>query len=207
MTTNLYHRSEDPVDDRGRGADVAVADQPPVAWGAPDRTLLQRIEPRFVVSSWALCLLASLAIAALGVLVVSLVSQAPLTGETNTELGVLMILAAMGTFIGFVTVMSLRLVRASHDRLVNSMAVAALHVAVAALLILADLAVFGIFGVHAGSGLTGPWTDTLGNVIVVLERSSVAAIAACLLAAGMVPAMGGRPAGTQTAATPTDQQL
>jgi hypothetical protein len=51
------------------------------------------------------------------------------------------------------------------------------------------------------------WTSDAGNVLTVLERSSVAAVLACLLAIGMVPARGERPEGTQTDLTPQDRQL
>lgn len=186
-------------------AQVAAAEEPPRTWG--DERARSEVEPGFVVTTWLLCLVTSIVIAALGVGVVALASDTPLFGETNTELGVLTILAAMGTFIGFVVVMTFRLVRVEHDRLLNSMSVAALHVAFALVLFLGDLALRGIAGVDLGSVFSGSWTDELGNVFTVLERSAAAAIAACLLAVGMVPARGDRPKGTQTDATPTDLQL
>lgn len=188
-------------------ARVAAAEEPPRTWGTTESDLSSHIEPRFVLISWLLCLLATVVISAVATGIVALASDAPLLGETNTELGVLTVISAFSTFLGFAVVMALRLTHVAHDRLLNSMSVAAVHVALALLLFLGDLALRGIAGVDVGSVFTGPWTDEVGNVFVVLERSSVAAIAACLLAVGMVPARGGRPAGTQTDTTPTDLQM
>lgn len=188
-------------------AQVAAAEAPPRTWGLPDDHTYQRVEPGFVLTSWLLCLLATIVVAALGVAVISLAADTPILGETNTEIGVLTIVAAMATFIGFVVTMAVRLVSVEHDRLLNSMSVAAVHVGFALVLFLGNLLLREVAGVDIGSAFTGPWTDELGNVFTVLERSSVAAIAACLLASGMVPARGERPAGTQTAPTPTDNQL
>lgn len=205
MTTNLHHTTD--ASGTTRGAEVAVADRPPVAWGAPDRTILQRIEPRFVVGSWALSMLATVVLAVLSLLVVSLVTSTPLNADTDAGTGVVLIVAAMATFIGFVVVMAFRLVRVAHDRLVNSLAVAMLHLAVAALAIGAEFAIFAAAGADFTNTFGRPLSNNVGHAVGALERSAAAAIAACLLAAGMVPAMGGRPSGTQTAATPTDEQL
>lgn len=186
-------------------ARIAAADHP--EWGAPDQTILQRIVPGFVLSTWAMCLAASVLLAAVGLGIIALISSRPLFGETNTELGVAMIVSAMATFIGFSVVMVMRLPHVSHDRLVNSLSVAAVHVGFAVLLFATDLLVRVTTGSGAGSIFTGPWTDELGNAFTILERSSAAAIAACLLAVGMVPARGPRPAGTQTELASQDEQL
>lgn len=178
-----------------------------VVWDEPDRIDLARLEPGFVVGSWLLGVLATVAIFALSTGVVSIVSAAPITGATNTELGVLTILSAMSTFIGFVVVMVMRLVRVDHDRVVNSLAVAALHVAVALVLFLGELVLRNTTDVAASTFLAGNRFDQLGNAFTVLERSSAAAVIACLLAIGMVPARGARPQGTQTDPTPQDRQL
>lgn len=192
---------------RDHTASEAVADGPPRSWGDVEGSVLERIEPSFIVVSWLLCVLASIAIAVVGGLIVSMGANQSLFGETNTELGVLTILSAMGTFIGFVLVMTVRLVHVAHDRLLNSLSVAALHVGVALLLFLGNLTLRGIAGVDLGTLFAGPWTDEVGNLFEVLERSAAASIAACLLAAGLVPARGDRPHGTQKEALDPDLQL
>lgn len=202
----MAHQGMDTTRNDELHARIAAADHP--EWGAPDQTLAQRVVPGFVLSSWLLALAASVALFAIGLGVMSLISSRPLFGETNTELGVAMIVAAMATFIGFVTVMVLRLPHVSHDRMVNSLSVAAVHVTFALLLFLGNLAIRGITGEGAGSLIfTGTWTDEVGNAFVVLERSAAASVLACLLAVGMVPARGPRPTGTQTDVLPQDEQL
>lgn len=169
---------------------AAVRTEDHVVWSEGDRNLLGRIEPSFVIASWALCVLAALAVAAVSGAIVALISDRNLLDGSPTELGVITILAAMGTFIGFAIVMTLRLVRVEHDRLSNALAVAALHLVVAG-----ALALVGIF------------IDGAPDALVALERSAAAAFVACGLAVGMVPAMGGRPLGTQTDQAPTERQL
>lgn len=177
-----------------------------VVWGGR-RNPISRVEWGFVVVSWLACLLLSAVIAAIGVAATAAFSETPILGETNTELGVLTVISAMSTFIGFAVMMSLRLTRVSHDRLSNSVAVAVLHIAVAATLFLAELGIRATVGESASSPFDGTWTDELGNAFTVLERSAVAALLACLLAAGMVPARGDRPDGTQREDTVRDRQL
>lgn len=187
---------------------AAIRTEDHVVWDEPDRFALGRLEPTFVLVSWLVALATTVVIFALSTGIVAMISDRPLTGETNTELGVLTILSAMSTFIGFVVVMTIRLVRVEHDRVVNSLAVAALHVGIAVLLFLGALAGQAAFdNTGASSIFDGSVTEQLGNVFTVLERSSVAAILACLLAIGMVPARGDRPEGTQTDITPQDRQL
>lgn len=166
-------------------------------WGEHDRSILDRLEPRFVVVTWLQCVAATLAFSALVAGVFLLVSDATLTGSTGTELGVPTIIAALSTFIGFSAVMSLRLVDVEHDRLVNSLAVGALHVGVSLVILLIEVVgrTTGDFGVS--TVFEGSFGTQLGNAATLLERSSAAAIVACLLAVGVVPARGGRPAGTQ----------
>ena len=202
METN-EHR---PVPYSSSPSAAAVAPSPHPEWGDHEARVRTRLDFGWIVSTWALCVLAALAIAGVGALIVGSLSETPLTSETNTELGVLTILAAMGTFIGFVVVLVMRLTKVDHDRLSNSLAVAAFHVGVAILLFGTELALQAA-GVGVADVFTGPWTDEVGNAFTVLERSAVASILAGLLAAGMVPARGGRPVGTQTEATPQDLQL
>lgn len=189
-----------------RSASAVSTEPPPAYWGEHDLHVWDRLAPGWVVATWALCVVVALAFAALGTLFAAAVSDVPITGETNTELGVLTIVAAMSTFIGFVIVLTARLVRVEHDRLVNSLAVAALHVAVAIALFAIELVLQGL-GMGVADVFDGPWTDEIGNAFTVLERSSAAVILAALLSVGMVPAVGGRPQGTQTGATPQDRQL
>lgn len=195
------------VDPLPASAIAAIRTEDHVVWDEPDAVDVGRLELGFVVVSWLMCILATLVIFAASTAVVSLISQSSITGETNTELGILMLLAAMSTFIGFVSVMVWRLTNVDHDRVVNSLGVAALHVVVALVLFLVEITVYGISGNNASSILQGPWTDELGSAFTTLERSAGAAILACLLAIGMVPALGDRPVGTQTEATPQDRQL
>ncbi|MCW2959955.1 MAG: hypothetical protein JWM90_342 [Thermoleophilia bacterium] len=179
---------------------------PHPTWSEPEAHFLQRIVPSFVLTSWLLSLLATAVLATGILLILSAVSDAPLTSTENASLGVSSIAAAFATFIGFVLVQIARLPKVAHDRLVNSLAVAALHVSVAFLILIAELIARGS-GWDPASGFGGTWTDQLGNAFIVLERSAVAAIAACLLAVGMVPARGERPVGTQTDPTIQDRQL
>lgn len=187
-------------------ATAVSPDAPPVYWGDHDANPMQRLVPGWVVSTWAMCAVAALALGALFTLIVAAVSDVPITGETNTELGVLTIVAAMSTFIAFAIVLTARLVRVPHDRLVNSVAVALLHIVVAIVLFAVELALQG-FGMGVGDVFDGPWTDEIGNAFTVLERSSAAAVVASLLSVGMVPAVGDRPQGTQTGVTAQDRQL
>ena len=187
-------------------AAAAVAGSPHPEWGDHGARFSTRLAPGWIVSTWVLCLLAAAAIAVVSAFIVDALSSTPLTGETNTELGVLTIVAVMATFVGFVGVLVARLTKVPHDRLANSLAVAALHVVVAIVLFAVELGLQAA-GTGATDALDGSWTDQLGNAFNVLERSSAAAILASLLAVGMVPARGDRPVGTQTSPTPQDRQL
>jgi hypothetical protein len=178
-----------------------------VVWDEPDRLSLDRLELAFVVSSWAIAMVVTAVIFALSSAIVAALVDDPLFGATSTDLGVMTILAAMSTFIGFVTTMVVRLVRVDHDRVVNSLAVAGIHVLVAVMVFLGSLAARAATGSGLDDVYDGSMSDRLGNVFTVLERSSAAAIVACLLAIGMVPARGERPVGTQTDLTPQDRQL
>lgn len=199
---------DDPAhDSRSYSSVAAIRTEDHVVWDEPDEISLDRLELGFVAASWLIALLVTAAIFALSTFVTSLLSDTAILGAENTDLGVLTILAAMSTFIGFVTTMVVRLVRVEHDRVVNSLGVAAFHVAVALLVFLATLAARSAIGVSLDDVFTGTVMDRLGNAFTVLERSSVAAIAACLLAIGMVPARGERPRGTQTDLTDQDHQL
>jgi hypothetical protein len=181
-------------------------DPPPAVWGDHDSRFLSRVEPGWVVTTWLLAVVAMLAIAAAATAIVAAVSESPLTSDTNTGLGVLTIIGAMSTFIAFAVVITARLVRVDHDRLSNSLAVAAFHVGVAIVLFAVELVLQGL-GIGVADTLEGTWTDEVGNAFTVAERSSAAVILAALLSAGMVPARGGRPTGTQVGPTPQDRQL
>jgi hypothetical protein len=195
------------MDDRSDSTRTAVLppDAQPV-WGGHDRRLREKLDLGFIASSWALCFAATLALAALVSGVFTLLSQAPLTGITGTELGVLGIIFGFSTFVAFVMVMTWRLQHVSHDRLVNSMSVAAVHTGLALILFLGELAGRTLFGVGASETFEGGIRQQVGNVFLVLERSAAASVLACLLAVGMVPAYGSRPEGTQHAA-PEDRTL
>jgi hypothetical protein len=186
----------------------AVHTEDHVVWDEPDRFSLDRLEVGFVLMSWVVAMLATAAIFTVSSLIVAAVSSDPLFGETSTDLGVLTILAAMSTFIGFVTTMVVRLVRVDHDRVVNSLAVAVLHTVIAISLFLGTLAARAVTGDGiVDDAFDGSTLDRVGNLFSVLERSAAAAVVACLLAIGMVPARGERPQGTQTDHTPQDRQL
>ena len=181
-------------------------DVPPPYWGDHDARPLTRLDFGWIATTWALCLLVGMGIAAVATFLVAALSETPLTGEENTTLGVLTIISAMSTFIAFASVITFRLVRIEHDRMVNSLGVGVFHVLVAITLFAIELVLQG-FGVGVGDVLEGTPTDEIGNAFPVLERSSVAAFLASLLAIGMVPAVGARPRGTQTEALPTERQL
>ncbi len=200
----VHHNDMD--SNSSRSSTAIRNDPPPAYWGDHDANPLDRLEPGWVASTWALCIALTLGLGALGTLFAVAVSDTPITGQTNTELGVLTIVAAMATFIAFAVVITARLVRVPHDRLVNSLAVAALHVAVAVVLFGIELALQAL-GTGAADIFSGSWAEQVGNAFAVLERSSAAAILAALLAVGMVPARGDRPSGTQVGATPQDRQL
>ena len=189
-----------------RSASAVRDDAPPEYWGDHDANVLDRVVPRWVLATWAMCVGAGLAIALVATIFAAAVSESPLTGETNTNLGLLTIVAAMSTFIGFAVVLTMRLVKVEHDRLVNSLAVAAVHVLMTVGLFAVEL-ILQSLGIGVSDIYDGAWTDEVGNAFTVLERSSAAAILGALLAVGMVPARGDRPAGTQTGATPQDRQL
>lgn len=178
-----------------------------VVWDDPDRVASGRLEVGFVVTTWLMCVALTVVLFAVSAGIVAVISQRPLGGDTNTELGVLMILSAMSTFIGFVVMMGMRLVHVAHDRVVNSLAVAALHVSVALVLFLGALAVRQITGSSVSSLLGGGWSEQLGTTFTVLERSAAASVIACLLAIGIVPARGDRPRGTQSGAVDQDRHL
>ena len=199
---------DDPVhDSRSYSSVAAIHTEDHVVWDEPDAIDLDRLEVGFVAVSWLIAFAVTAVIFAISSLITAALSDAPLFGAENTDLGVLTILAAMSTFIGFVTTMVLRLVRVEHDRVVNSLAVAAMHVLLAMTVFFVTLAIRAANMESLDTVFTGTVMDRVGNVFTVLERSSVAAIAACLLAIGMVPARGARPRGTQTDHTPQDAQL
>ncbi len=188
--------------DTARSASAVRTDPPPAYWGDHDANVLDRLEPRWVVATWAMCVGVGLVFAALATVFATIVSEAPITGESGSNLGLLTIIAAMSTFFAFAVTLTLRLVRVDHDRLVNSLAVAFFHVVVAAVIFLLTLALEG-FGVSLDDDLV----SDLANALAVFERSAVAAILGAFLAVGMVPARGERPTGVQTGATPQDRQL
>lgn len=175
-------------------------------WSEPGVGFWHRIEWGFVLKSWLLCLLVTAVLATIIMAILAAVSDDPLLGTENASLGVSTIAAAFATFIGFVIVQINRLPRVAHDRLTNSMAVAGVHVALAIVVLVVDLISRGV-GADFDSFFGGTWTDEIGNAFVVLERSAVAAVAACLLAVGMVPARGDRPEGTQGDHVVQDRQL
>lgn len=182
------------------------ATPPPTYWGDHDLSPMTRLVPSWVATTWLACLALTFAIAAIATVLVAAFSDSPLTGATNTDLGVLTIIGAMSTFIGFSTMLAARLVRVDHDRFVNSLAVAVLHVGIAVVLFAIELALHSA-GMGASDLLDGNGTDEIGNAFTMLERSAAAAFVAALLATGMVPARGDRPTGTQVGATPQDRQL
>lgn len=198
-------------DHAGTPSNVAVAngtlDDPHPVWGDGDRGWVGRVEPGFVLRSWAVCLAVAVVLAVVATLIISALSSAPVLGETNTELGVLTIVSSMSTFIAFAVMMAIQLSYVAHDRLTNSLAVAALHVGLAVLLFAGEFVARSIVGESVSASFDGTWTDELGNAFTVLERSAAASVLACLLAPGMVPARGDRPSGTQTDVVPTDRQL
>jgi hypothetical protein len=194
-------------DDRSPALEAALQSSEHPEWGDHDIPVLERIEPRFVAITWLWCTAATLALAAIGGLAFVLVTGRELTGTAGAEFGVLGIIFAFATFIAFVVTMVVRLVRVDHDRLANSMAVAALHVAVAVVLLLVELALLQFVGSGVTDAIEGGPLQQLGNVFVALERSAAVAVLACLLAVGMVPARGPRPAGTQHVARDQDSQL
>lgn len=191
---------------RPQSTSAVHPDPPPMYWGDHDANPLERLALGWVASTWVACIALALAIATLASLIVASLSESPLTGAQNTDLGIFTIIGAMSTFIGFAAVITLRLVRVDHDRLINSFAVAGLHVLVSVALFAVELVLQG-FGVGIADALQGNLVDQVGNAFTVLERSSAAAIIAALLSVGMVPARGERPTGTQTGATPQDLQL
>jgi hypothetical protein len=180
----------DPAEPRAPASIAQIRTEDHVVWNEDDRSVLARVEPRFVVVTWLESVAAALVIVGVSALIVRALSDRPLTGGTATELGVLTILAAMGTFLGFAVVLTLRLVQVSHDRLANAIAIAALHLVFA--------------GIAAAATVTFGWS---ADVLIVFERTAAATIVGCGLAVGMVPAVGSRPTGTQTDATPTERQL
>ncbi len=183
-----------------------AADESHPEWGDHDRSVVDRIEPAFVATSWLASLAVSAVVAVFAIAVFALAADTPLLGATGTELGVATVIGALSTFIGFAATMTWRLVRVDHDRLVNSLAVGVLNIAVAAVVALTEVVVRSSTGSGIGDMFQGTDGDQLANTLAVLERTSAAALVGCLLAVGMVPASGDRPSGTQGAAD-SDSQL
>lgn len=197
----------DAMQPQSKVATRSDAPAPHPEWGDHDRSVLDRIEPRFVVVSWLWGLGTTLAFASIASAVYVLVTGRALTGDVSAEFGVLGLIFAFSTFIGFVVTMFWRLVRVEHDRLTNSMAVAALHVAFAVVLFGIELSVRAATGTGLTENVEGGWAQEVGNGFLALERSAAASVIACLLAVGMVPARGPRPRGTQHAERNQDAQL
>jgi len=109
------------------------------------------------------------------------------------------IAGGFGSMLGFLVACLVGLRSIRHDRFVNAMGVAAVHIA----LLLVVTIVSGILSLTTGSGLS----DTIGSGsnfmeasvgFFALERSAITAVAGCLLAAALMPSRGDVPGGTQS---------
>lgn len=172
-------------------------------WSEPAHDLSHRVSFAWVATTWLLAVACTAAITALALWIVDMTANPFENGRS----GVAMIIAGLATFISFVAVTRARLAKVDNDRLLNSLAVGAMHVVVAIVAFLVGLALTG----GSGDGLVGAIPDglreNLGILFSSLDRSAAAAILAVLLVPGTLPATGPTPPGTQSGALPRDRQL
>jgi hypothetical protein len=195
----------DPEHEHSPEVAAVLAEEHPT-WGDHETHLWQKLDLGWIATTWLLAMLLGAVFAAVATSIIAMLADTPITGETNTELGIAAVIGAISTFLAFAVVVTFRLVRVEHHRLVNSLSVGVFHVLVAIAAFAVEL-VLQAAGVGLGDMFDGPGTDEVGNVFATFERSSVGAILGCLLAVGMVPATGERPRGTQVDITPQDRQL
>lgn len=170
-----------------------------LVWSQPAEAFTHRIKLGWALVTWLIAMPFILLSGFIGVLLTDWVNP---NDATDAQLTLLALV--FGTLITFVTVLSFRLLLIDHDRLLNSMMVAAVHVALC-IVVLALGFLLPLVGVNWP--IPGSFHDELGVIFTSLERSAAISIVACGLVAGTLPATGGRPAGTQTDAMPTDRQL
>jgi len=171
-------------------------------WSHPTEGWWGRIQWPFVALTWLLAtILATITSVALGMLVLSLVEDGAV-GETGRS--AMHISAAVMTLLSFVAVLLWRLPHLKGDRLLNSLAVAATHTIVAAVVLAVAMIVQGT---ASPVPIPGNTSDELALIALALERTAVIAVLACILVPGIIPARGDVPAGTQAGVEPTDRQL
>jgi hypothetical protein len=183
---------------------VAATDRQ--TWTDPDHVVRDGIDARFVVTTWAASFAATLLVVGIAALVIAVAAPGTLGSESSTGLGVLGIVAGIATFLAFATVVSWRLEHFHGDRLVNGLAVSALHLAIAGGAFLVELVARLVLSFDWAATAAADVAASIGDLAALLQLTAATSIVGCLLAIGIVPARGERPSGTQHAA-PEDQTL
>lgn len=166
-------------------------------WGDHTTTTLQKVDVPWVLSTWFWCVAATLVFSGIVSAIVAFGGNADLVGtDRGIGYGIGTVIFSLGTFISFTIVLAILLLRERGDRLINSLAISVVHVSAALVIMLGYLAVRAIVAPGAEGLVDGVWADRIGTTVSLLVEASPAAIFACLLAVGMVPAGGQPPAGT-----------
>lgn len=174
---------------------AAVAVDPHPHWSEPAHDLRSRIHIGWIVSTWGFAALATVLLSAVAMGVLALTVDPFAQGRGSVSV----IATGSSTMIAFVLVLWRRLPLLPDDRLLNSLGVAATHVAVA-------IAAFAVGAVLAAYGQTdwipGDVDEEIGLIFVSLERSAAVVIVAALLVPGVIPGRGPVPAGTERDSDP-----
>lgn len=168
-------------------------------WSEPAHDLPSRLHLGWIASTWAIAAASAVALTSAAIFLVAATADPFADGRS----GVATIIAGLATFIAFIFTLRSRVCTLPDDRLLNSMAVAALHVLVG----IAALILGTLVGGDLISSLPDGFRENLGIVFTAVERSAAVVILAALLIPGIVPATGDVPDGTQDAPTPQDRQL
>lgn len=168
-------------------------------WSEPAHDLPSRFALGWIATTWLMATAIAAVLSAIAIYVIAVTADPFADGRS----GVATIVAGLATFVAFVFTLRSRVCALQEDRLLNSLAVAAMHVLVAGVAIALGVLVAG----DQIGMIPDGFQENLGIVTSALERSSAVAILAALLIPGIVPATGATPAGTQVEPTAQDRQL
>jgi hypothetical protein len=156
---------------------------------ASPEPVMHHAQGRFIASTWIIC---GLLLGLLFTIALFVVNQA-ISVSTGWREELVYLIAFSATFFVFLVVLNLRLPSIQHDRMLNSLAVGSVHVGV----------------VLVGAAVAG-FMDSSINLFdarLALIWTAPAALVACLIAPGLLPAEGDSPDGIQEGWLPTERSL
>lgn len=160
------------------------------AWSSPAGGALRDLDRGWVLGTWVLAELLTVALSAVVLFVVQQV------GAFDVTLGPAIWTAAVASFVAFLVVLRVRLLRLATGRFTNAVLVGAAHCATCAVAIVALLAA-GQYGVDLA----------LVQDSFALSISAALVVFASLISAAILPEQGSVPSGTQHEASDELHQL